>query len=312
MVDIYDWNDLDAVRNDLTADYVLKNDLDEDTAGYTGIGDDFQPIGVGLDGPNGNFNGTFDGQGYAIKDLVVSVDASYVGLFGSVGRNSTQTAIIERLSVSGSVTNTATGGQSTGGLAGFVDGENGPEIRNCAIHVDVTASGNLVGGAIGLFNGNTLTNCYSTGSVAGDDEVGGLVGDNRSEIKTCYTVGSVTGNSNVGGLTGENSGTVTDSYWDTGSSGQSTSTGGAGLTTSEMQGGEASTNMGGFDFASAWDTVLVGDSDASADGYPILQALDRTNQLQAQDIVFSPNPVIVDGVAYGCVVDGTQYSAELQ
>ena len=44
-VEISDWNDLDNVRNDLTSDYILVNDLDSGTAGYAGIGDDWNPIG---------------------------------------------------------------------------------------------------------------------------------------------------------------------------------------------------------------------------------------------------------------------------
>lgn len=33
-IEIYDWYDLDEVREDLNADYILENDLDEDTDGY--------------------------------------------------------------------------------------------------------------------------------------------------------------------------------------------------------------------------------------------------------------------------------------
>jgi len=57
VVKIFDWNDLDAVRNDLTGDYQLVNDLDSSTDGYAGIGDDFDRIGD----ENNRFTGTFDG-----------------------------------------------------------------------------------------------------------------------------------------------------------------------------------------------------------------------------------------------------------
>jgi hypothetical protein len=57
-------------------------------------------------------------------------------------------------------------------------------------------------------------------------------------------------------------GSVSDSYWDINSTGQSSSHGGNGLTTSEMQGSSASSNMN-FDFTSTWSTV-TGD-------YPELQ-----------------------------------------
>ena len=66
-----------------------------------------------------------------------------------------------------------------------------------------------------------------------------------------YTTGSVTGSLNVGGLVGPNDGSVTDSLWDTETSGQSTSAGGTGKTTAEMQ------DIATF---SAWDIVAVGGS----------------------------------------------------
>jgi len=33
-IEIYDWHDLDEVREDLDGDYILMNELDEDTDGY--------------------------------------------------------------------------------------------------------------------------------------------------------------------------------------------------------------------------------------------------------------------------------------
>ena len=282
VVEISDWNDLDNVRNDLNGDYVLVNDLDSETNGYAGIGDDFTPIGVGL---SGNFNGTFDGQGYQISDLVVSIDADSVGLFGAVSRDTSQFTIIENLSVSGSVTNTGENPR-TGGLAGFLDGDGGGEIKNCVSHVDVTSSGGEVGGLVGRVQLDTVTDSYATGSVdGGGSDVGGLVGTNtQGTIQTSYAVGPVTAG-NAGGLVGDvSNGTVTDSYWDTETSGESTSDGGTGLTTAEMQGSEAETNMDGFDFENTWDSVLESDDDTSADGYPILLALNRENQLEEQGI----------------------------
>jgi hypothetical protein len=50
-------------------------------------------------------------------------------------------------------------------------------------------------------------------------------------------------------------GSVSDSYWDINSTGQSSSHGGNGLTTSEMQGSSASSSMSGFDFTDTWSIV---------------------------------------------------------
>jgi hypothetical protein len=54
-------------------------------------------------------------------------------------------------------------------------------------------------------------------------------------ITTSYSTGSVSGNEYVGGLVGDNSGVITDSFWDTQTSKQLTSAGGTGKTTAQMQ-----------------------------------------------------------------------------
>ena len=57
----------------------------------------------------------------------------------------------------------------------------------------------------------------------------------------CYSTGAVSGNGSVGGLVGSitfdgaGGGAVTDCFWDTQISGQTTSAGGTGKTTAEMQ-----------------------------------------------------------------------------
>jgi len=54
-------------------------------------------------------------------------------------------------------------------------------------------------------------------------------------VSNSYSTGSVTGNDHVGGLVGYSEGTASDSFWDTETSGQATSAGGTGKTTAEMQ-----------------------------------------------------------------------------
>ena len=143
-VEVADWNDLDNVRNDLTGDYVLVNDLDSETDGYAGIGDDFEPIGfIENEDITAEFVGSFDGDGYQISDLVIEYDdEGDIGLFASTDSN----GLIENLSVGGSVTVT-NGGRCHGGLVGC---HNGGTIQNCVNHVDVNSDGNRVGGLAGF------------------------------------------------------------------------------------------------------------------------------------------------------------------
>jgi len=60
-----------------------------------------------------------------------------------------------------------------------------------------------------------LTACYTSASVSGTCDVGGLVGDNNSTITSSYTTGVVSGMGDtirVGGLVGKNHASITTSY----------------------------------------------------------------------------------------------------
>jgi hypothetical protein len=66
--------------------------------------------------------------------------------------------------------------------------------------------------------------------VTGKRYVGGLVGTNGDTVLDCYSTGSVTGDYDAGGLVGKNYQAVSDCFWDTQTSGQATSDGGTGKT----------------------------------------------------------------------------------
>ena len=114
-----------------------------------------------------------------------------------------------------------------------------------------------VGGLVGQNHTAAVSNTYATGNVSGgfDIDVGGLVGYNigaGSAISTSYSKGEVSGSGTyVGGLVGHNTGVVNPTtYWDVTTSGQSTSAGGKGLTTAQMQ---TASNFTGFNFTSTPD-----------------------------------------------------------
>jgi len=102
-------------------------------------------------------------------------------------------------------------------------------------------------------NEGTASNSSSTGSVTGDDYVGGLVGKNDGIVSDSYSTGNVTGNTHVGGLVGQNNDIVSNSFWDTQTSGQANSDGGSGNTTAEMM------DFDTFDGA-GWDIIAVDDA----------------------------------------------------
>jgi hypothetical protein len=195
---------------------------------------------------NSYSTGNVTGESYSTGN--VTGESYYVG--GLVGINH------------GTVSNSNSTGNVQGiGIVGGLVGENdeGSTISNSYSTGNVTGESYDVGGLVGRdFKGN-ISNSYSTGNVTGgDNNVGGLVGRTFGNISNSYSTGNVTGGGKyVGGLAGYHFfGTVSNSYWDTEATGQSSSDGGNGLTTSEMQGSSASSNMSGFDdFTDTWSTV---------------------------------------------------------
>jgi filamentous hemagglutinin family protein len=109
------------------------------------------------------------------------------------------------------------GTANVGGLVGY----NGSSISGSSATGAVTSSGPHDGGLVGENAASgTITNSYSSGSAAGptidicngQDDIGGLVGDNLGSIGLSYATGTVSGIGSVGGLVGSNSGAVGQSY----------------------------------------------------------------------------------------------------
>lgn len=219
-IEIEDWHDLNAIRDDLNSDYILVTNLDEDTPGYDEhVGDPdegWSPIG----NSDSHFEGKFDGNGHEIVGLQINrSDTNWIGLFGVlsgvignvtlthvditgnrrvgglVGRNSIGKVLI--VSVNGDIT----GDKYVGGLAG-TNGQ-GEVVRSTA-NVDVTGTGWNVGGLVGSNTGEVVESSASGNVDGADNNVGGLVGLNHDGIiKKSYAVGDVTGDSWVGGLVGD-------------------------------------------------------------------------------------------------------------
>src|SRR5574344_1322831 len=125
------------------------------------------------------------------------------------------------------------GGNDLGCIIGLCE-DTSWEIRNCSASGNIiNTSASLIGGLVGGTYA-PIINSYSTVNIAGNIHSGGLVGWNYSTISNSYSTGKITGSG--GGLVGYNlSGTATNSYWDTETSGKTTSAGGTGKTTAEMQ-----------------------------------------------------------------------------
>ena len=174
----------------------------------------------------------------------------YDGVGGVTGFS--EGGLVEKSYNTGSVT----GNFVVGGVVGQSRNTGGIPLINNSYNVGSVTGGDETGGVAGWTDG-IVENTYNLGSINGDKRVGGVIGDSEGTVETSYSTGEVSGSSNVGGAIGatEGSGTNTNVYWDTQASTQSSSDGGTGLTTNQMQGSNAETNMTGFDFTNTWITT---------------------------------------------------------
>jgi len=137
-------------------------------------------------------------------------------------------------------TSIVSGGHASGCLVGTNFRTGKIESSYSAGGVDGSSD---VGGLVGQ-NGGIVSNSYSDTAIIGNEFVGGLIGRNYygigdhhpGTVLACYSTGTVSGEGEVGGLVGlDFYNGVHSSLWDMETSGQSTSAGGTGLTTAEMQ-----------------------------------------------------------------------------
>jgi hypothetical protein len=196
------------------------------------------------------------------NESTVSGDNSVGGLVGSNLGGS----VIEGSFNSGDVS----GVSNVGGLIGNSTGS----AVNLSYNSGEVSGEEAVGGLAGHITTTSINNSYNIGSVVADEYVGGLIGiiEYASPVTHCYSNGSVIGVNNSGGLIGHigNDPEVINSYWDTVTSGQSTSAGGEGRTTEEMTYPYAQNTYMDWDFEEIW----AADEDYSVnDGYPYLQDL---------------------------------------
>lgn len=261
--------ELQAMNQALDHYYILDDNIDcSATSGWNG-GLGFEPIAT--------FSGSFDGQngqGFTITDLFIDrPSSSYVALFGKTSSGSVVSDVglvdvnITGLDFTGGLIGDSLGSVSNSSSTGSVTGLNNFYAGGLLARVfsgvinnsysSGSVSGNKdVGGLIGAITFGSINNSYSTANVTGaGNKVGGLIGNNfGGTVSNAYSMGFVSGGGvNVGGLIGiiSGSGTCTDSFWDTETSGQSTSACSAeGKTSVEMTTQSTFTSAG-------WDFTVI-------------------------------------------------------
>jgi len=236
-----DLNDIGNHQDDWDKYFILVNDVN--IAQYTGT--QFNIIGNSTT----KFTGVFDGNGHKIWNFTwSSTGRNGIGLFGYVGEGGQ----IKNLGMEN--VNIDSGAE---GYIGALVGLNAGTISACY------STGNIrgrikVGGLVGLnvWDVATITDCYSTANILCQwqwEYCGGLVGGNSGTIINCYSTGMVSAElgGRVGGLDG-GSCVVVNSFWNIETSGQSTSGGGKGKTTTEMKMASTYYGWGGCGNEGVW------------------------------------------------------------
>ena len=153
------------------------------------------------------------------------------------------------------------------GLFGYV-GPNG-EVKNLGVSDSEIKVGVCAGGLV-AHNEGVISNCYSSASITGISELGGLVGCNIDGgiISNCYSIGAVNGKSIKGGLVGISRSIVSNCYYNKETSGQNDpdkKESGEGKSTAEMQSREFADKLNSI------AGLLAMNSWISSDGeYPVL------------------------------------------
>lgn len=179
---IYDAEDLQNMQEDLTANYILMNDIDLSGINWTPITKRGYP-----------FTGTFEGNGFTIRNLTVNAEQYDNGALFYQNEGT-----IQNLRVTGQINLTSKSGivRFAASLAIYNKGT----IYNCTSAAGITTGGDMpvrVGGLVSE-NKGTVDYCRYTGTIhasagGGEISVGGItyINDNSATISHCENVGII-------------------------------------------------------------------------------------------------------------------------
>ncbi|MGL5838750.1 MAG: beta strand repeat-containing protein, partial [Sphingorhabdus sp.] len=190
---------------------------------------------------------------YALgRDVDASVTATWNGGLGFSPVGNVTTRFTGRFDgqehvISGLTTNRL--GQNFIGLFGST--ALGSLIRNVGLQGVRIAGNEYVGGLVGEGASN-ISNAYVTGEVSGRSALGGLVGRNSGNINNAYATITIWGTDGIGGLVGSNFGNITNSYATGSVSGRSSI---GGLVGSNFSMGNISN---AYATSAVWGTSIVG------------------------------------------------------
>lgn len=261
---VHTLSDLQNLNSNRSGKYVLAGDIDGLGVTFTRIGD-----------PTLTFSGVVDGLGHKVSNLNLGQNGlNSMGLFGNTNNATLRNIGVRGLNVTarnqvgllvgnmqgGSISNSYAFGNVSrngpnfsyygGGLVGYMQGGSitnsyaGATVTSGSGH-DVASS---IGGLVGYNNGGAISNSYATGVLQSTQNLGsivfgGLVGSMQDgSITNSYAAGTLSDLSSgigvtKGGLVGSVPGgaVANNSYWNTDTTGLSSSALGTGLSNAQMQ-----------------------------------------------------------------------------
>jgi hypothetical protein len=242
---------LDMVRHYKSKYFRQIADIDLNISPYN-AGGGWEPIGSS---DSTSFGGNYHGGGHKVSNLLISrASQDYTGLFGYGENLWIDSLHVNNAGITGrdysgilmgygkfshvntsSVTGSVSARDNAGGMAGCLDGSS---INQSFSVADVISTGINSGVlAAEMNNWSNIYQCYSKGSVSGNNSTGGLIGSiTNANMTQCYSAVQVSATgSDAGGLAGYEDGSYVDtSYWDTDVSGMLTSAAGFGRTNAKM------------------------------------------------------------------------------
>ena len=158
------------------------------------------------------FKGTYDGQGYVIRNVHSILPYDALGLFGYVDGGTITRTFVE----SGALEATGSRTVGIGGLVGRL--LNGATVTYSEARVSITKTATAtMGGLVGLVDGNSnIHSSMTMSSLSNNGVTGGLVGQMTagSTLKNSFSndVYTLTDSPYAGGIVGVNAGTVANCY----------------------------------------------------------------------------------------------------
>ena len=170
-----------------TINGMLTADID-----YQGVLNAHTPIGLNT---TFKYNGTFDGQGHRIKNMIIDATSNFQGFFGII-RGAT---VIRNLIIDS--TCEVTGPSAIGGLVGAAQTDGGSPlvIENCVNEATVTATSGSASGILGVgqsaYPAIQIKNCLNTGEITGSPATAfcSWINKGGSSLTNCVNLGTING-----------------------------------------------------------------------------------------------------------------------